>query len=50
MDAEKPIPVVKIPPFNFVGGPTNQGRAVNIQGAWYPEILVAVIITAVVSV
>ena len=25
MDADKPIPVVNIPPVSFIGGPTSQG-------------------------
>ena len=32
MDADKPDPVVNIPPARFIGCPSNQGRTGNIQG------------------
>ena len=43
MDADKPVPVVYLPRVRFIGGPSNQGRTVNIQGACYPDISVAVV-------
>ena len=50
MDADKPVPVVNIPPVKFIGITTNQGITVNIQESCYPEISVAVIITVGVPV
>ena len=50
MDVDKPVPVVNISPLSFIGDPENQGRTVNIQGAWDPEISVAVINTVGVPV
>ena len=50
MDSDKPVPVVTLPPVRFIGGPTNQGRTGNIQGACYPEISVAVITTVSIPV
>ena len=44
MDADKPVPVVNIPPVRFIGGPSKHGKTGNIQGAWYPDISVAVVI------
>ena len=49
MDADKPVPVVDLPPVKFIGITTNQGITGNIQGDWYPE-LVAVITTVGVPV
>ena len=42
MDADKPVPVVNLPPVSFIGGPSNQVRTGYIQGVWDPDILVAV--------
>ena len=50
MDADKPVTVINLPPVKFIGISTNQGRAVNNQEAWYPEISVAVITTVGVPV
>ena len=50
MDTDKPVPVVDLPPMKYIGITTNQGITVNIQGAWYPEISVAVITTVGVPV
>ena len=43
MYSDKSVPVANVPLVIFIGGPTNQRRTDNIQGAWDPEILVAVI-------
>ena len=43
MYSDKSVPVANVPLVIFIGGPTNQRRTGNIQGAWDPEILVAVI-------
>ena len=45
MCADKPVPVVILPPVRFICGPTRQGRIGSIQGSWDPEISLAVIIT-----
>ena len=37
-DADKPVPVVNLPPVRFIGGPTSQGRKGSIYGCWDPEI------------
>ena len=37
MDADKPIPVVNLPPVMSIGGPSKQVRTGNIQGAWDPD-------------
>ena len=50
MDADKPIPVVNLPPVRFLSGPSKQVRTGNIQGAWYPYRLVAVIMSVIVPV
>ena len=50
MDADKPVPVVNLPPVKFIGINTNQGITGNIQGDWYPEISVAVITTVGIPV
>ena len=50
MYVDKPVPVVNLPHVRFIGGPTNQGITGNIEGAWDPEISVAVIITMGVTV
>ena len=50
MDADKPIPVVIIPPERFIGIPTRQGITGSIQGSWDPEISVAVITTVGITV
>ena len=42
MHANKPVPVVNLPPVSFIRGPTRQGIKGNINGSWYPEISVAV--------
>ena len=34
MDADKPFPVVNLPPVRFIVGLTKQGRKDNIQGEW----------------
>ena len=34
MDADKPVPVIKIPPVRFIGVPTKQERTGNIKEAW----------------
>ena len=41
MDADKSIPVVNIPPMRFICVPTKQVITGNTQGAWDPEISVA---------
>ena len=43
MDADKPVPVVNLPPVSFIGGPSNQVRTGYIQGVWDPDISVAVV-------
>ena len=43
IDADKPVPVVNLPPLRFKGCPTSQGITGSIKGYWDPEILVAVI-------
>ena len=43
MGADKPVPVVNVPPVIFIDGPTSKVITGIVQGAWYPEILVAVI-------
>ena len=50
MDADKPGPVVNLPPVKFIGGPTKQGITGNVQGAYYTEISVALIATVGVPV
>ena len=35
--ADKPVPVVNLPPVRFIGAPTRQGIIVSIQGDCYPE-------------
>ena len=50
IDADKPIPVVILPPVRFIGDPTIQKRTGSKQESWYPEISVAVITTAAVPV
>ena len=50
MDADKPFPLVNIPPVGFIGVPKNKGGTCNIQGYWDPEILVYVITTEGVPV
>ena len=50
MDADKPVPVVNLPPVKFIGITKNQGRTGNIQGDWYSEISVAGIPTVGVPV
>ena len=50
MDSDKTVPVVNITPVRFIGKFTRQGRAGSTQGAWDPEILVAVITTVGVPV
>ena len=42
-DADKPVPVVIIPPARFIGGPKSQGRTGSIHREWYLERSVAVI-------
>ena len=49
-NTDKFVAVVNLTPVRFLGGTENYGRAINIQGAWYPEILVAVFITVNVPV
>ena len=36
MDANKPVPVVKLPPVRFIGGTISQGITSIIQGSWDP--------------
>ena len=50
LDVEKPILVVNTVPLNFAGCPSNQGRRVNIQGAWDIDISVAVVTSVDVPV
>ena len=50
MDADKPVPVVNLPPVRFIDGITSQGVKLSIHGAWDPEISVAVITTVGVPV
>ena len=50
MDADKPVPVVNLPPMRFIGSPTNQVITGNIQVAWKTEKLVAAITTVGVPV
>ena len=42
-DADKPVPVVNLPPVRFIGGISKQGITGNIQGACDSDILIAVI-------
>ena len=35
--ADKPVPVVNLPPVRFIGDPSKQGITGNIQGAWDPN-------------
>ena len=49
MDADKPVPVVNLPPVRFIGNPPKQRRTGNIQGVWYPDISVAVVTVVGVS-
>ena len=50
MDADKPVPVVILPPVRFIGGPTRQGRTGSIHVSSDPEISVAVITTVGIPV
>ena len=50
MDADKPVPVVILPPLVFIGVPTRHRRTGSIQGSWDPEISVAVITTVGIPV
>ena len=43
MNTDKSVPVENLLPMIFIGVPTQQVIKGNIQGAWYPEISVAVI-------
>ena len=43
MDADKPVPVVNIPPVRFIGVPSKQVRTGNIQGVCYPGRSVAAV-------
>ena len=43
VDADKPSPVVNIPPVRFIVGPIKQGRTCNIKGVCDLEISVSVI-------
>ena len=45
MDADKPVQVVNIPPVRFIGGPSKQGIKGDIQGYWYPDRSVAVLMS-----
>ena len=49
-DTDKPVPVVNIPPARFIGGPSNQERTGKIQGSWYPDISLTVVIAVGVLV
>ena len=49
-DADKPVPVVNIPPVRFIGSTQRQARTGSIQVSWDPEILLAVITTVGVPV
>ena len=44
------VPVVNLPLMRFIGGTTNQEINGNNQGAWDPEIYIAVITTVGVPV
>ena len=50
MDADKPVPVVNLPPVRFIDGITSQGVKLSIQGAWDPEISVDMITVVCVPV
>ena len=50
MDTDKPVPVVNIPPARFIGGPSNKERTGKIQGSWYPDISLTVVIAVGVLV
>ena len=41
--ADKPVPVVILPPVRFIGGPTRQEKIGITQVSWDPEISVDVI-------
>ena len=43
MDTDKTVPVVNLPSLSFFGDPTNMERTGNIQGAWDPYILLAMV-------
>ena len=48
--ADKPAPLVILPPVRFIGGPTRKVRTVSIQESWDPERSVAVITTVGIPV
>ena len=50
MGADKPVPVVILPPVRFIGGPTRQGRTGSIHVYWDPERSVSVITTVGIPV
>ena len=50
MDADKPVPVVNLPPARFIDVPTRKVRTGSIQGSYDPERPVAVITTVGVPV
>ena len=43
MDADKPVPMVNIPPVRFIYGPTKQEIIGDIQGDWDTVRLLAVV-------
>ena len=43
MDADKPVPVVNLPPVIFIGGPSKKVITGKIQGAWDTDRSVAVV-------
>ena len=50
IDADKPVPVVNLPPVSFIGSPSEQRITGNIQVAWDPDRSVAVITSVGVPV
>ena len=49
-DADKPVPVINLPPVNFIGGTTRQKRTGITQGVLDPYISVDVFTIVDVSV
>ena len=50
LHSDKPILVGNLPLLKFAGGPTKYGRIGNIQGSWYQNRSVAVVINIDVPV
>ena len=50
MYADKPVPVLNLPPLRFIRDPSKKGITDNIYGAWDLDISVAVVTTLGVPV